>query len=403
MRPNRRSIKIPALILVAALLVSASPVFGTPEEDRRLLDETNANITEHERQLDENKSQQQALLDQIAETDKRLVAANAEADRLGRELDGTVDRRIATEQELAKAQADLLQTQEQLRQAKQRLAKYKDTLNERLKSVYKNGSSSYVQVILKSSDFSDMLNRLSFLKLIVEQDARLVRESKEAKEAVEVKEAEQVRIKQSIEVKREAILAEEERIAYLKSEQERAREAAAAQLNQSNALKEQLKQNEAALEETIRQEKEDAASIAARMGSYGNRFVSRTGWVWPVGTPADITSPFGWRVHPIYGDNRFHSGVDIAVAYGTPVVAANNGVVEDVGWWGGYGLIVAINHGDGIGSLYAHLSSTVVEIGQDVKAGDVIGYVGSTGNSTGPHLHFEILVDGAQVDPMQWY
>ena len=121
---------------------------------------------------------------------------------------------------------------------------------------------------------------------------------------------------------------------------------------------------------------------------------------WPVGGP--VTSPFGWRIHPIFGDRRLHTGIDLGSAAGASIHAAGNGTVILAGSWGGYGRTVVIDHGGGLSSLYAHQSSIAVSEGQRVLAGDVIGYIGCTGFCTGPHLHFEVREVGAPVDPMLW-
>ncbi len=121
---------------------------------------------------------------------------------------------------------------------------------------------------------------------------------------------------------------------------------------------------------------------------------------WPVSGP--IVSPFGYRVHPIYGDVRMHTGVDIDAACGVPIIAASGGRVFLADWKGGYGLTVMIDHGGGMSTLYGHMSGTVVGYGQQVAVGEVIGYIGTTGVSTGCHLHFEVRVFGDPVDPMPY-
>jgi murein DD-endopeptidase MepM/ murein hydrolase activator NlpD len=114
------------------------------------------------------------------------------------------------------------------------------------------------------------------------------------------------------------------------------------------------------------------------------------GMIFPLSMPARISSVFGWRTHPISGDQRFHAGTDLAAPMGTPVVAAAEGTVQNANWMGGYGLTVTVNHASAQQTLYAHLSELFVQPGQRVEKGTVIGRVGSTGNSTGPHLHFEV-------------
>ena len=124
------------------------------------------------------------------------------------------------------------------------------------------------------------------------------------------------------------------------------------------------------------------------------------GMIWPVS--GEITSPFGWRTHPIFGSSRFHSGLDIGADYGVPIVAAQSGVVIEAGWIGGYGNTVMIDHGGGIVTLYGHNQSLAVDVGQSVAQGQVISYCGSTGNSTGPHCHFEVRLNGEPVSPYNY-
>lgn len=129
---------------------------------------------------------------------------------------------------------------------------------------------------------------------------------------------------------------------------------------------------------------------------------ARSGQVVPDGLPvsARLTSGFGARAHPIRGGIRAHSGVDLAASYGSPIVATADGVVGTAGWSGGYGLLVAISHGDDVQTRYGHLSRITVAAGQQVRRGDVIGFVGSTGESTGPHVHYEVRVNGTAIDPL---
>jgi murein DD-endopeptidase MepM/ murein hydrolase activator NlpD len=129
---------------------------------------------------------------------------------------------------------------------------------------------------------------------------------------------------------------------------------------------------------------------------------ARSGALLPDGLPvsARLTSGFGMRAHPIRGGLRAHSGVDLAAPYGSPIVATADGVIGTAGWSGGYGLLVAISHGGGVQTRYGHLSRLNVAAGQEVRRGDVIGFVGSTGESTGPHVHYEVRVNGVATNPL---
>ena len=124
--------------------------------------------------------------------------------------------------------------------------------------------------------------------------------------------------------------------------------------------------------------------------------------MWPCPSCHYLTSYFGWRYHPVYHENRYHSGVDIGASYGATVVAADGGTVITSGYVSGYGECIVINHGNGLTTLYGHMSSRVVSVGQSVSKGQTIGYVGSTGVSTGPHLHWEVTLNGQRVDPLNY-
>ena len=144
-----------------------------------------------------------------------------------------------------------------------------------------------------------------------------------------------------------------------------------------------------------------AAAAAAQSAGQGSSYtwVQGTGQLgWPVS--GEITSPYGYRVHPIWGTTIYHSGIDIGVDEGTPVHAADSGVIVWSGWMGGYGYAVVIDHGNGLSTLYGHNSELAVDEGQSVSKGQVVAYAGSTGNSTGPHVHFEVRENGDPVDPM---
>ena len=149
---------------------------------------------------------------------------------------------------------------------------------------------------------------------------------------------------------------------------------------------------------------EAAAAAAAAGGSSGGGSANASGsFLWPVASYVYVSSRFGLRVHPITGKTKSHTGIDIASNQGTAVYASDGGTVTLAGWNGGYGNCIMIDHGNGYVTLYGHLSSISVSVGQTVSQGATIGAVGSTGNSTGPHLHFEVLKNGTRIDPEQFF
>lgn len=182
----------------------------------------------------------------------------------------------------------------------------------------------------------------------------------------------------------------EEQLRRIAEEQRRAAEEAA----RRQAAQEEEARRLAAAERKRAQSSSDESAPAPPTTSTG-------GFQWPAN--GSKTSNYGWRTHPIFGTRRFHAGIDIGAGYGAPIVAAAAGAVVSAGWQGGYGNTVVIDHGGGLATLYAHQSSIGVVAGQSVQRGQTIGAVGSTGYSTGPHLHFEVRVNGATRDPMQYF
>ena len=384
--------------LVAALL-SGVVLCGTPAyimaEDEDLTNQLDS-IQQQVNQQNAAKADAETVIgsvsEQLRQIEEQLRQATAEL--------GTIkEQRVAVEN-------DITLNERQLAEAQKRLEGRESVFYKRVRDIYINGRLSYLDVVIGSKDFSDFANRLEVLKRIIDSDITLINEIKKERSEIEAH-------KQKLEADR-AKLVELEKAALAKQaeiEQKKAERNVVlqkAQNDRSTAMQaiEELNASSAQVSAMLkeRQAARAAAAAAATAQSSGGQgasdnWVQGTGQLgWPVS--GEITSPYGYRVHPIWGTTIYHSGIDIGVDEGTPVHAADGGVVVWSGWMGGYGYAVVIDHGNGLSTLYGHNSELAVDEGQSVAKGQVISYAGSTGNSTGPHVHFEVRVNGDPVDPM---
>jgi murein DD-endopeptidase MepM/ murein hydrolase activator NlpD len=251
-------------------------------------------------------------------------------------------------------------------------------------------------VLLKSQNLNELLDRRHQIKLVYRADRKILLSLK----------AESDRIKQQ----KVEIEAQKNQISLLTQQLLAQKAQYQAQLAAQQQLIERLNTDKQALEAAQAQLAVDSRNIgilirrqvaAANKARFPNTVFGTGQLVYPC--DAEITSGFGWRIHPILGYSRFHSGIDFGASYGSTIRAADSGSVIFAGWYGGYGYAVIIDHGNGISTLYGHTSKLYVAEGQPVQPGDAIAAVGSTGLSTGPHLHFEVRKDGEPVDPLTYF
>lgn len=386
--------------LVAALL-SGVVLCGTPAyimaDDEDLTNQLDS-IQQQVNQQNAAKADAETVIgsvsEQLRQIEEQLRQATAEL--------GTIkEQRVAVEN-------DITLNERQLAEAQKRLEGRESVFYKRVRDIYINGRLSYLDVVIGSKDFSDFANRLEVLKRIIDSDITLINEIKKERADIEAH-------KQKLEADRaklveleKAALAKQAEIEQKKAERnvvlQKAQNDRATAMQAIEELNASSAQVSAMLKERQAARAAAAAAAAAAAQSSGGQgasdnWVQGTGQLgWPVS--GEITSPYGYRVHPIWGTTIYHSGIDIGVDEGTPVHAADGGVVVWSGWMGGYGYAVVIDHGNGLSTLYGHNSELAVDEGQSVAKGQVISYAGSTGNSTGPHVHFEVRVNGDPVDPM---
>ena len=382
-------------VVVAALL---TPNFAVLAEDEDLQNQL-SDVQNRMAQESEKKAQAEAV---IGSVNDKLYAIQQQLEAAQRDYQAVANELKATEEKIAATQAELEKT-------RARLKVREGVFTKRVRDIYMHGQLSYLDVVLGAKDFSDFSNRLELLRRIIDADITLISDIRKERAAIET-------AKQELETQRARQAELRDQAAAKRDEIESRRKEQQAILYQAQndkAVAEQAyneyQQSSQAIAEMLRQRAADraaqAAAAAAQASSGGGggssdsyQPVSGSGaMIWPVN--GVVTSPYGYRTHPIFGTTIYHSGMDIGVDYGTPVHAADGGVVVEAGWISGYGYAVIIDHGNGLSTLYGHNQELAVSEGQAVSQGQVIAYAGSTGNSTGPHVHFEVRANGDPVDP----
>ena len=283
----------------------------------------------------------------------------------------------------------------------------------RVRAMEENGGYNILAIISKSDSFSDMLTAMDDVGEIMESDRQLEDAYIAARENTESVKADYEDTRSELEDLKAQLKAEQEElekdieeaiqiILDLENDLENRQAEYDAIMAAEDAANATIDKLVAELE--AQRAAEAAAAAAAGGGGSGGGNANATGsFLWPVASYVYVSSRFGLRVHPITGEKKSHTGIDIASNQGTAVYASDGGSVTLAGWNGGYGNCIMIDHGNGYVTLYGHLSSISVSVGQTVSQGATIGAVGSTGNSTGPHLHFEVLKNGTRIDPEQFF
>lgn len=369
--------------LVAALLLgtqlSASVSWAeTIEEKRAQLDEIQQKLGEKDAQLEDKKKE-------ISNAMERLILTQEELAEAKRKLAAIESRQQALSIKIRQNEAALAAKQKEY-------DKSRSVYKKRLRDIYENGQVNYLDVLLGAADFRDFSSRMYLLQRVIRRDFALIDRLEEQREALLQQKAELDDIRKQLAAAHAESQKEKEIVAQKTVERQKLYEQALAEKAQLDAEYEELQRNSQEITAMI-QRMEQEGRMMPQAGGTGQL-------AWPVN--GEITSPFGWRVHPIWGTQIFHAGLDIGADYGDPVHAADSGTVVFAGWMGGYGNAVMIDHGGGMVTLYGHNSSITVGEGEQVSKGQTIALAGSTGNSTGPHCHFEVRIHGEVVSPLQY-
>lgn len=365
-------------------------------------------------ELEAQQEQNQAALDKAEE---KVDNQQAVVDELVSKVQGINEEIKDSQAKIRKLDKQIDDKETQIKKQQKEIDELMTTLKHRIKIIYISGDTSSIEIILGAKDFSDFLDKIELVKNVTNHDKKLIDNVKtkitalkndleELSSTKDEQKKEQGKLEEKQEELNVVLDENKETLATLEIESNDA-------LNELNMTKEQLQE----VEEEI---KEQQAAEAASHSNYsthaagGQIDVDASGsWVWPAPGAYYISSPF----YDSEDRDYIHGALDIADDYGTTIIAAKDGVVEYVcdecthnwgkyyncGCGGGYGNYVQIDHGGGFEAIYAHLQSVCVSSGQSVSAGTIIGYMGSTGHSTGAHLHFEVMYNGEDIDPMQFY
>lgn len=347
----------------------------------------------------EKQSEADEIMRSIDALQTQLNEANAEYDRATQEY------------ETAKAAAE--DAADRVQAAKERIAELQERLGDRAASMYKTGGSmSFIDVLLGASSFEELVTSWDAFEKISSQDAELVQESKDVKAEAEAAEQEyneqKAKAAEEVENAKAAQAEIESTKASMEQELERVND-------EVIALQAKEEEERIAAEEAERRAEEARklaeSTVVPNTGgggggstsagtSGGNGSVNVDGWTHPCPGYYGVTNEFAWAGA---WDGNYHNGIDLGAASGTPILSCGPGTVTYVGWYGTGGNAVIVSHGNGIRTIYMHMSSQAATVGQQVSAGDLIGYVGSTGYSTGPHLHFQIEINGTPVNPRNYF
>ena len=397
---DRRKPALAALAILVAFVPSAGLTKSRIDEkiqaQKAHIHEIHQQLHVKRAQLDEARTKVGAIQQQLGDTNRNIAAVNG---RLG-----TLEGRIAS------TQRKLAWNRIQLAAAKATLRRHQEALNRRLVDAYEHGDLGYVDVLLRSRAFADFVERWNDVRFVIKANESTIRARKADQARVVV--IETGLLGTQTQLQGQEAQARQQRLALDGLAAQRKDLLVAADAERQNVQTEfvQLGEisdaQEAALEALIRekQREEEAKRLAARRAARlaGVELPQEPGapgqLMWPVSGP--ITSPFGWRMHPVYHRMILHRGIDIGVPTGTPVAAAAEGRIIVASYQGDCGNMVAIDHHGGLSTMYCHMSQIFVSVGQDVQRGQAIGAAGATGDATGPHVHFQVMQNGTPVVPM---
>lgn len=384
----RRVFILLGFLLCGMIFGSSTPVYAyTENADKSNLQQL---IQQMKKNIQVKKKKEQSVLGNLIKQQKELSQLEQNYGAIKNQLRQTQNKLKNTKQELRQLQTQLsrlgsnLQTRQQL-------------FNQRIVVIYKHGFQSYLELLFNARNFGEFINRYEMLAYFISNDLRLIDEIQSTKLDIKSRHI-------AIESKKQQEEHQYKKMSVLQKQVDREQRKMSLKVGQTKQELTKIQQDRARLEKALEEYERTSREIEATIRKdeqKGPGEVLGTGhMIWPV--RGRISSRFGWRYHPVLRKKKFHNGQDIAVPSGTPVLAADSGVVLVSGWQGGYGNFIAIDHGNGISTCYGHNSRLLVHVGEKIVKGQTIALSGNTGLTTGPHLHFEVRRNGTPINPIPY-
>lgn len=424
-----------AFVLVGSQLSATaySPVLAVEQGD---IDKAEQDIAKKEEEIQKLREELAALSADITNTqsyitelDKQLATLTAEVNACKAQIDAKQNEINLKQAQIDAKQIEINNTQIELSEAQAKEVEQYESMSHRIQYMYECGDETFLDMIFSAEDISDLLGKSEYISSITTYDRQQLEKLIETKQSIdtllvkletEIKQLDEEKVvlqgekkvldnlmsdlsyrQQSVDLvlenKQQTLVTLENQQAFTEEQKAAAEQELKDQQAIHEALKRQWEEEQKKAQEAGGNASADAKKTLEEIGLSG-------GFTWPLPGYTYITSEWGMRIHPIYKVPKLHDGMDIAGSgvNGKPIVAAYGGKVILSEYYWGYGNCVQISHGAGVVTLYAHCSSLAVKVGDVVQPGQVIAYVGSTGNSTGPHLHFSLFIEGESVNPRDY-
>ena len=393
------------LAMIMLMMVPCSVIADTKESlDEQIKNDSAAlsDAKSEKKELETNLEAAQALKESLQEAKDELAGHVVELDN---EMSQVTMKLMEVERLLEAKEAEHQETEEKLVEAKENIEKQYEDMKIRIQFMYEHGSMSFIEILLSSSSFSEMLNKAEYIEQVSAYDRQMLDAYEETKVKVEKLEKEVASQKDVLKTVRADVKKQQDQMQGLIDEkQDEIKEYQTDIANKEKAIQEY--ENMIAEQDDLIGALEAAVSAAKKkreqMGVSDNDTYSGGTFCWPAPSYTRISDDYGWRTHPILGVQQFHNGVDMAAPTGSPILAATDGEVIAATYSNTMGNYIMIDHGGGLFTIYMHASVLYVSRGMTVSKGEEIAAVGSTGRSTGPHLHFSVRLNGQYVSPWNY-